>query len=75
MKWLVFVGIAVGILLIFTATYAISNALDKKRRPKTTTLAPDDDPQFLRDLREKLNGQNPEPDFDQEPKGDDDSKQ
>ncbi|MEO0027592.1 MAG: hypothetical protein RL716_923 [Actinomycetota bacterium] len=75
MKWLVFVGIAVGILLIFTATYAISNALDKKRRPKTTTLAPDDDPQFLRDLREKLNGQNPEPDSDQEPKGDDDSKQ
>ncbi|MEY4060829.1 MAG: hypothetical protein RLZZ258_914 [Actinomycetota bacterium] len=75
MKWLVFVGIAVGILLIFTATYAISNALDKKRRPKTTMLAPDDDPQFLRDLREKLNGQNPEPDSDQEPKGDDDSKQ
>ncbi len=74
MKWLVFVGIAVGILLIFTATYAISNALDKKRRSKTITLAPDDDPQFLRDLREKLNNQNPEPDSDQEPKGDDDSK-
>lgn len=75
MKWLVFVGIAVGILLIFTATYLISNALDKRRRPKTTTLAPDDDPQFLRDLAEKLKDDATDEKPEGEAKGEDDSRQ
>ncbi|MEY3908449.1 MAG: hypothetical protein RLZZ90_356 [Actinomycetota bacterium] len=54
MKWIVFVVVAVGIFLVFFAVYAITNLLEKKRRPKTKTLAPDDDAKFLRDLAKKL---------------------
>lgn len=54
MKWIVFVAVAVGIFLVFFAVYAITNLLEKKRRPKTKTLAPDDDAKFLRDLAKKL---------------------
>ena len=57
MKWLVFVAVAAGILIIFGATYAISRVLEKKRAPKYKTTAPDDDPQFLRDLAKKLKDQ------------------
>ncbi|MEY4992967.1 MAG: hypothetical protein RIS82_89 [Actinomycetota bacterium] len=57
MKWLVFVAIAAGILIIFGATYAISHLLEKRRAPKYKTSAPDDDPQFLRDLAKKLRDQ------------------
>lgn len=54
MKWIVFVAVAVGIFLVFFTVYAITNLLEKRRRPKTKTLAPDDDPKFLRDLAKKL---------------------
>jgi hypothetical protein len=54
MKWIVFVAVAVGIFLVFFTVYAITNLLEKKRRPKTKTLAPDDDAKFLRDLAKKL---------------------
>ena len=54
MKWIVFVVVAVGIFLVFFTVYAITNLLEKRRRPTTKTLAPDDDAKFLRDLAEKL---------------------
>jgi len=54
MKWIVFVVVAVGIFLVFFTVYAITNLLEKRRRPNTKTLAPDDDAKFLRDLAKKL---------------------
>jgi hypothetical protein len=82
MKWLVFVAVAAGILIIFGATYAISRVLEKKRAPKYKTTAPDDDPQFLRDLAKKLKDQDSpaspeagsaEPDAPTDPQDDKDS--
>ena len=68
MKWIVFVAVAVGIFLVFFAVYAITNLLEKKRRPKTKTLAPDDDAKFLRDLAKKLKDDNsPKPEADPTP--------
>ena len=60
MKWIVFVVVAVGIFLVFFTVYAITNLLEKKRRPNTKTVAPDDDAKFLRDLAEKLKEEKPE---------------
>lgn len=54
MRLLIFVAIVAGVLLIFGATYAISAAVNKRKRPKYKTVAPDDDPKFLRDLAERL---------------------
>lgn len=69
MKWIVFVAVAVGIFLVFFAVYAITNLLEKKRRPKTKTLAPDDDAKFLRDLAKRLKDDNgPKPEADPSPK-------
>lgn len=68
MKWIVFVAVAVGIFLVFFTVYAITNLLEKKRRPKTKTLAPDDDAKFLRDLAKKLKDDNsPRPEADRSP--------
>ncbi len=68
MKWIVFVAVAVGIFLVFFAVYAITNLLEKKRRPKTKTLAPDDDAKFLRDLAKKLKDDDgPKPEADPSP--------
>ena len=65
MKWIVFVVVAVGIFLVFFTVYAITNLLEKKRRPKTKTLAPDDDAKFLRDLAKKMKAeQGPRPEAD-----------
>ena len=65
MKWIVFVAVAVGIFLVFFAVYAITNLLEKKRRPKTKTLAPDDDAKFLRDLAKKMKAEDgPRPEAD-----------
>jgi hypothetical protein len=55
MKWFIFIVVAAAILLIFGVVYAISGAINKSKRPKFKTTAPDDDPKFLRDLAEKEN--------------------
>ena len=68
MKWIVFVAVAVGIFLVFFTVYAITNLLEKKRRPKTKTLAPDDDAKFLRDLAKKMKAEDgPRPEADPKP--------
>lgn len=68
MKWIVFVAVAVGIFLVFFTVYAITNLLEKKRRPKTKTLAPDDDAKFLRDLAKKMKAEEgPRPEADPKP--------
>jgi hypothetical protein len=58
MKLILFVAIIGGILAIFGIVYGISFLVEKNKkgkRPKTVTKAPDDDPQFLRDLARRLN--------------------
>lgn len=57
MKLILFVAIVGGILAIFGIVYGISFLVEKNkksRRPQTVTKAPDDDPQFLRDLARRL---------------------
>ncbi|MEY4322082.1 MAG: hypothetical protein RL167_810 [Actinomycetota bacterium] len=57
MKLILFVAIIGGILAIFGIVYGISFLVEKNKknkRPKTVTKAPDDDPQFLRDLARRL---------------------
>ncbi|MEY4042775.1 MAG: hypothetical protein RL529_342 [Actinomycetota bacterium] len=59
MRLLIFVAVVVGIALIFGAVYGISAILERKRsgtnRTTTTkTNAPDDDPEFLRNLARRL---------------------
>ncbi|MFM6939501.1 MAG: hypothetical protein ACKOUD_02635 [Rhodoluna sp.] len=61
MRLLIFIAVILGIALIFGVVYGISALLERKRskpgsaRTKTTkTLAPDDDPAFLRDLARRL---------------------
>jgi hypothetical protein len=65
MKWFIFVVVLAAILVIFGLVYAITGAVNKRKRPKYKTTAPDDDPKFLRDLADKLNDSDPKP---EEPK-------
>ena len=64
MKWFIFIVVAAAILLIFAVVYGISGLLNKRKQPKYKTTAPDDDPQFLRDLAEKLKEQDQNPNTD-----------
>jgi hypothetical protein len=58
MRLLIFIAVIVGIALIFGAVYGISALLEKKKRgPVMKTTAPDDDPEFLRNLARKLDEQ------------------
>jgi hypothetical protein len=58
MRLLIFIAVIVGIALIFGAVYGISAVLEKKKRgPRMKTTAPDDDPEFLRNLARKLDEQ------------------
>mgnify|MGYP006185606947 FL=1 len=58
MRLLIFIAVIVGIALIFGAVYGISAILEKKKRgPVMKTSAPDDDPEFLRNLARKLDEQ------------------
>ena len=61
MKWFIFVVVLAAILVIFGLVYAITGAVNKRKRPKYKTTAPDDDPKFLRDLADKLKSEDPEP--------------
>lgn len=54
MRWIIFVVVAVGIMAIFGAVYGISHLVNRSKRPKYKSTAPDDDPKFLRDLAERL---------------------
>jgi hypothetical protein len=54
MKWFILIAVVAGILLVFGFVYAVSGAVNKRKKPKYKTSAPDDDPKFLRDLAEKL---------------------
>jgi hypothetical protein len=65
MKWFIFVVVLAAILVIFGLVYAITGAVNKRKRPKYKTTAPDDDPKFLRDLADKLKDTDPKP---EEPK-------
>ncbi len=58
MRLLIFIAVIVGIALVFGAVYGISAILEKKKRgPVMKTTAPDDDPEFLRNLARKLDEQ------------------
>jgi hypothetical protein len=58
MRLLIFIAVIVGIAVIFGAVYGISAMLEKKKRgPVMKTTAPDDDPEFLRNLARKLDEQ------------------
>jgi hypothetical protein len=58
MRLIIFVAVIVGIAVIFGAVYGISALLEKKKRgPVMKTMAPDDDPEFLRNLALKLDEQ------------------
>ena len=61
MKWFIFIVVAAVILLVFGLVYAITGAVNKRKRPKYKTTAPDDDPKFLRDLAEKLKAEDEKP--------------
>jgi hypothetical protein len=59
MRLLIFVAVVVGIAVIFGAVYGISALLERKRSGATRTTttktnAPDDDPEFLRNLARRL---------------------
>jgi hypothetical protein len=63
MRLLIFIAVIVGIAVIFGAVYGISAMLEKKKRgPVMKTTAPDDDPEFLRNLARKLEEQDEEQD-------------
>lgn len=62
MKWFIFIVVVAVILLVFGLVYAITGAVNKRKRPKYKTTAPDDDPKFLRDLAEKLKAEDEKPD-------------
>lgn len=58
MRLIIFVAVIVGIAVIFGAVYGVSALLEKKKRgPVIKTTAPDDDPEFLRNLARKLDEQ------------------
>jgi hypothetical protein len=54
MRLLIFVWVVIGIAVIFGLVYGISALIERGRRAKIKTTAPDDDPQFLRDLAKRL---------------------
>ncbi len=54
MRLLIFVWVVIGISVIFGLVYGISALVERNRRAKIKTTAPDDDPQFLRDLAKRL---------------------
>lgn len=60
MRLLIFIAVIIGIAVIFGAVYGISALLERKKRsggiarPTTKTSAPDDDPEFLRNLARRL---------------------
>lgn len=54
MRWFILIAVVAAILVIFGAVYGISALVNKRKRPKYKTTAPDDDPKFLRDLAERL---------------------
>lgn len=54
MRLLIFVWVVIGIAVIFGLVYGISALIERNRRAKIKTTAPDDDPQFLRDLAKRL---------------------
>jgi hypothetical protein len=59
---LIFIAVIVGIAVVFGAVYGISAMLEKKKRgPVMKTTAPDDDPEFLRNLARKLDEQDEMP--------------
>ena len=60
MRWFILIAVVAAILVIFGLVYAITGAVNKRKRPKYKTTAPDDDPKFLRDLAEKLKAEDPE---------------
>lgn len=64
MKWFIFAIIAAAILVIFGAVYGISYLVNKRKQPKYKTTAPDDDPQFLRDLAKRLKEEDKKDDTD-----------
>lgn len=73
MRLLIFIAVIVGIAVIFGAVYGISAMVEKKKRgPVMKTTAPDDDPEFLRNLARKLEEQDDEPEDGTEDKAGDD---
>lgn len=54
MRLLIFVWVVIGIAVIFGLVYGISALIERNRRAKIKTTAPDDDPQFLRELAKRL---------------------
>ncbi len=60
MRLLVFVAVVLGIGLVFGLVYGVSALIERKKvkpQKRTRTLAPDDDPEFLRNLARKLDEQ------------------
>ena len=58
MRLLIFGAVVIAIAIVFGAVYGIS-ALNERRKsgPVMKTTAPDDDPEFLRNLARKLDEQ------------------
>jgi hypothetical protein len=60
MRLLIFIAVVIGIAVIFGAVYGVSALLERKKRsgsiarPTTKISAPDDDPEFLRNLARRL---------------------
>ncbi len=59
MRLLIFVAVILGIAIVFGAVYGVSAVLERRKRQPaektfTKTVAPDDDPEFLRNLARKL---------------------
>ena len=72
MRLLIFIAVVVGIAVIFGAVYGISAMLEKKKRgPVMKTMAPDDDPEFLRNLARKLEEQDKNPEAPEDKASDD----
>lgn len=76
MKLIIFVAVVVAIAAIFGIVYGISALVARQKRQTVKTTAPDDDPQFLRDLARRLAEQDsaaPQPKAPEEPAEDDET--
>jgi hypothetical protein len=76
MKLIIFVAVVVAIAAIFGIVYGISALVARQKRQTFKTTAPDDDPQFLRDLARRLAEQDnaaPQPKAPEEPAEDDET--